>query len=325
MWLPDFLRERESKNNMSEKEQLTPISNVPQPDAVDLSTLNPIDIANKKILALSVDDIIVNDDLNMRRFPPGAKGIQELAHSIVADGQLQPVLVQRSREHKDKYDLIFGFRRVKAIAWANEQKLSGNGALMVNATAVDVSDMEALGANVAENGTREALTVIDYGLIISRMEAGGMQRKDIATKLAKPRSWVTEVAQIGGLRSAIQRKIHVGEIPVSVAIELAKMETSEEQDAALKDLEEPGNNKRAKIRAKRRAKKQGKGGGESTEKISITISEARKGMQALAGVGLKEGEECKYGKKAQAVGAVMLKWLEGRMTVNVLAKRVEDL
>jgi len=74
-----------------------------------------------QVRALDTVEIIVDDEKNGRRYSPSAKGIQELAASIVERGQIQPVLVQKTSQG---YELILGFRRVRAIMHANEQRMT---------------------------------------------------------------------------------------------------------------------------------------------------------------------------------------------------------
>ena len=71
-----------------------------------------------RVVALPVESIHPNPNQPRRQFDPN--GIEELAHSIAANGLLQPISV---RPQKDGYELISGERRLLAYQSLGQQTI----------------------------------------------------------------------------------------------------------------------------------------------------------------------------------------------------------
>src|ERR1700678_2201004 len=104
-------------------------------------------------------EILADPLRNLRHFAPNPKEVEDLARNIVARGQIQPVGVRlhtngvavegSPSETPRPYELIFGFRRVLAIEYANEHLDRPN--LKVLAHVLTPSDEDAMLLNLDEN------------------------------------------------------------------------------------------------------------------------------------------------------------------------------
>ena len=306
----------------------TPISNIPQPfelDGVSLMT------EKRSVHYMNAGDLTLDDDYNPRRYPVPAARITELAVDIVANGQLYPVLARKINGKIVPFD---GFSRTRAILYANENKMykdnpRWNGdPIKVAVSVVDIEhDADAFIKGVAANMKRTDMSPVDYANMI-RVLTGefGMSKKDIAVQFKKAPSWVTEHSQIGELPPAIQKKIHDGKIPYTSVRELVACETEEEQLELVASLEKGESRESVKSRSKAKKRKKAHGAaGASEAKVPYTLKELRQEYEELAGLNLEEGKECKFSEKMQAVGVLLIKHMDGKMTAQVLANRLTDL
>jgi ParB/RepB/Spo0J family partition protein len=184
------------------------------------------------LMELDFTQIYVDESRNLRRFAPDAKSIEELAADIVDNGQLQPVIVRASANglaHNTPYSLVAGFRRMRALDHAIKSLGYDKPVL---ARVIEADDTQSSVSNLAENMRRKELSPMDVSFAISELKKIGMLQKDIGKKFGKSQGWVAQVSTLVNLRPDIQRKIHTGDIPFTVARTLAAM-TDEEQDKAL--------------------------------------------------------------------------------------------
>lgn len=311
-------------------DELLPISNVPgagEPAGVDITALRAIE-TDDTMLMLDPGDIVVSEGMNMRRYLPDAKGIDELARDIVQWGQLQPVLV---RVDRGKYHLVFGFRRVRAIQYANDNKLykqpesRHKGPLKVRAQVMvstdNIGDLELMAANARENLKRQDLNAIDHAFVCQTYLDAGVKKSDISKLLKRAPSWVTEHLALNGLRAGIQKKIAGGSLPYTAIREIVDL-PEEEQDAYIKDLESGKTSREAARKKKSKRKVHGE---PTTGRASLTAKQARDGFAELSGVGVEEGKESKYSERCQQLGVLLLKFADGKMGLRALASRVDEL
>lgn len=283
------------------------------------ATVDPVEVS-RTMLELDPSDIVIDESRNMRRYAVSAKAINDLANDIIGNGQLQPVMVRREG---GKYVLVFGFSRVRAIQHINETTKEKRKVLALNAGA-SMTDLESFSANVAENLKRQDLSPIDQVHIIKVFTDGGMSKRDVSKLLGRAASWVTQHAQIGELRPKIQKMIHEGKIPYTYAVEIAGM-SEEEQDKSVEELEKSGGtiDAREKLRKAKKVSKAKKKGQDVS--IALTLREARKELESMAGVGLEEGVECKFSDTAQTVAGAVLKFLDGKLGIRALANKIDSL
>ncbi|MEI6986634.1 MAG: ParB/RepB/Spo0J family partition protein, partial [Rhodospirillaceae bacterium] len=143
------------------------------------------------------------------RFQPRRKfdeeAIAELAQSVREKGILQPLLVRRSPDKANHYEIIAGERRWRAAQAA--------GLHEVPVVLRDLSDREALEISIIENVQRQDLTALE--------EAEGYRRlldefkhtqEDLARALGKSRSHVANTLRLMALPEPIKLMLHDGQL-----------------------------------------------------------------------------------------------------------------
>jgi len=305
------------------------VSNVTAP--FDLDSMKAV-VLPENVTELNVSEIVLDDEMQVRRYAPDAKKIVELAHDIVRQGQLYPILY---RVVGTKNVVVDGANRVRAIEYINENKLATKR-MKVKAMLVDLTDVEAFTAGAAANIRRFEMSPIDHARVIKVMtEQFGLTRSAAGKILGHSPTWVTEVSQMAEFRAHIQKAIHERKIGYTIARNLIGLD-NDEQDEIVEEILKGGAKKgagvtRDKVRAKKRAKAQAKGDGQSEAKISLTNRELRAMFESLAGVG-KEAEkaqakgeeyECKYSGKVQEVALALIKALDGKLGERALANKID--
>ncbi len=148
------------------------------------------------------------------------KEIQELAKTISEKGILSPVVVRKAGT---SYELISGERRLRACKFLKLKKIP---ALIRNI----VSDQEMLELGLIENLQRENLNIIDeagaYQILGDRFH---LTHEEIAEKVGKDRSSVTNALRIIKLNKTIQKSILNNTISFGHAKILAGIEDEKEQ------------------------------------------------------------------------------------------------
>ncbi|MHA1550162.1 MAG: ParB/RepB/Spo0J family partition protein [Alphaproteobacteria bacterium] len=150
----------------------------------------------------------------------------ELTRSVEVKGVLQPILVRRKKNTNNLFEIIAGERRWRAAQAANFMEIP---AIIKN-----FSDQEILEVALIENLQRADMNPID--------EAGGFDQlarmfdyshKQIAKRIGKSRSYVTNLIRLLQLPKDIQRKVQTKEISASHARSLLSIENSEELSAEI--------------------------------------------------------------------------------------------
>ena len=218
-------------------------------------------------------DLVIDESMNGRRYSD--QDVGEMVLSLLQDGQKSPICVRRN--DKDKLSVVFGFRRSKAGVEIHEAGLRKGFKLRYEL--VDVDDMTAFITNVVENNERQALTDIDHAHNIARLhEQFGMQYQDIAKRLNKSNSWVSQTIKLLKLTAAQQKLVAQHQvsggkkgIPAASGYELAEMEPAERQAEIEKIMSaNEGRVPRSAVRKRKQAKNQDKGG-----RSALTAKEIR--------------------------------------------------
>ena len=146
------------------------------------------------------------------------EALQELAESIKTYGVFQPVIVKKSIKG---YDLVAGERRVKASRLA--------GMETIPAIVKDFSDEMMREIALLENLQRENLTAIElawaYKSIIDSLH---ITQEELAVKIGKSRSNVTNTLGLLRLPNSVQNMILDGKLSMGHARELSKLEDNEQ-------------------------------------------------------------------------------------------------
>lgn len=144
--------------------------------------------------------------------------LNELALSIKNYGVFQPIIVKKGLRG---YDLIAGERRLRASRIA--------GLTKIPAIVKDFTDDEMREISLLENIQRENLTAIElawaYKDIIDNLD---IRQEDLAQKIGKSRSHVTNTLGLLNLPRNVQEMILNGDISMGHARVLSKMDNDDE-------------------------------------------------------------------------------------------------
>ncbi|WP_312797976.1 plasmid partitioning protein RepB [Tianweitania sp.] len=94
---------------------------------------------------------------------------------IASEGQIVPILVRPNPDAPNRYQVIYGHRRLRA---ARELGLN------VKATVTQLDDRELAIAQGIENAARQDLSWIEKALFAARMDAAGVKARDIRSALS---------------------------------------------------------------------------------------------------------------------------------------------
>ena len=182
---------------------------------------------NDSIVELSLDELRANPYQPRKNFDDDA--LNELAASIKEHGVFQPIIVKKSIKG---YEIIAGERRVRA------SKLAGK--TTIPAIIKDFSDDEMMQIALLENLQRENLTAIEeakaYKNIIETMN---ITQDELAKKVGKSRSHVTNILGLLKLPKSVQDMILFNKISMGHARVLSKLDDQQKQeDLANKIIDE---------------------------------------------------------------------------------------
>lgn len=182
------------------------------------------------------DDIkqIKLDEIRSNPYQPrkvfNDEAIKELAESIKNYGVFQPIIVKKSIKG---YDLIAGERRVRASKMA--------GMETIPAIIRDFSDDMMREIALLENLQRENLTAIElawaYKGIIDSLH---ITQDELANKLGKSRSNITNVLGLLRLPSSVQDMVLEGKLSMGHARELSKLEDKDQIVKYAKEIVDSG-------------------------------------------------------------------------------------
>jgi len=151
---------------------------------------------------LPVDEIDANEQQPRVRFEQ--ETMDQLAASIREVGILQPIAVMRI-EDSDRYRIINGERRWRAARQA--------GLTEVPAVIRTVDDERLLTEALIENLQREDLTPLEEGAAYkSLLEEYGLTHEQVADRVGKSRSAVTNAIRLLGLPAKIQALLETGDL-----------------------------------------------------------------------------------------------------------------
>lgn len=172
--------------------------------------------SNNGIVEISLDELRPNPYQPRKIFDEGA--LNELASSIKEHGIFQPIIVKKSIKG---YEIIAGERRYRASKLANLKTIP--------AIVKDFSDDEMMQIALLENLQRENLTSIEeakaYKSIIDSMH---ITQDELAKKVGKSRSHITNMIGLLKLPSSVQDMILYNKISMGHARVLSKLENQKQ-------------------------------------------------------------------------------------------------
>lgn len=173
---------------------------------IDFTGLAEFDVAalkhdaTGKALLLPLNKIESDPDQIRTSIDP--EELQGLAASIESVGLIQPICVRRHPMKKDHYIINAGERRWRAVGLLKRPSIE----------AYIRDDVDPF-VQAAENIQREGLSPKDLARFVTKHENLGMSRAEIARKLGKPKSFITEAAWLADAPKAVLAAIDQGRVP----------------------------------------------------------------------------------------------------------------
>ena len=184
------------------------------------------DKMEEKILTETPKEEIINvkiADLRSNPYQPrqvfDQQALQELADSIKEHGVFQPIIIKKSIKG---YEIIAGERRVKASQMAGLEEIP--------AIVRDFTDEEMMEIALLENLQRENLNPIEESKEKKKLiEALNITQEELARKLGKSRSYITNMIGLQNLPDSIQTMIRDKKMSMGHARVLSKLENENQQ------------------------------------------------------------------------------------------------
>lgn len=186
-----------------------------------LDALIPKETAPTGFILASIHDVRPNLRQPRKEFDDDA--ISELSLSIKEKGVLQPLIVRRSGQG---YEIIAGERR-----WRAAQKAGVNKVPII---IKEATDGEALELALIENLQRRDLNPIEEATGYRHLvEDFGLTHEDVAARIGKDRSTVTNQLRLLRLPEEAQKALVEGGISAGHARALLSLESASDMKAAL--------------------------------------------------------------------------------------------
>lgn len=157
-------------------------------------------------LLLNLDRIKSNPYQPRKYFNPDK--IKELSNSIKKNGLLQPITV--TEYAKDKYYIVSGERRYKAIKSLGSDKIRSN--------IVKLDDSEMQNIAIIENIQREDLNPLEEAIAYKAiMDTQKITQENLALKVSKSRSYIANSLRLLNLPNSVitlvlENKLTVGQV-----------------------------------------------------------------------------------------------------------------
>ena len=174
---------------------------------------NVYDTATKEeIVEISIDELRANPYQPRKVFKDEA--LIELSESIKEHGVFQPIIVKKSIKG---YEIIAGERRVRASKKAGLEKIP---AIIRN-----LNDEQMMEIALLENLQRENLSAIEEAIAYKSMiEKLSLTQDELAKKVGKSRSHVTNILGLLRLPKVVQQMVANNQISMGHARALSKLE-----------------------------------------------------------------------------------------------------
>lgn len=199
-------------------------------------------------------DLISPSPLNPRKtFDEAA--LQELAGNIEKQGLLQPITVRVAKsedftnlETGDvttipcSYEIVCGERRYRAVSLLKAKEDEANVAKIkahrkkteefqtISCIVRDMTDDEAFDAMITENLQRKDVDPIEEAFAFVQLTEKGRTLEDIALRFGKSTRFVFDRIKLNSLIPELQARVRDGEIPLSGAMILSKLDEEEQKE-----------------------------------------------------------------------------------------------
>ncbi|OUU38050.1 MAG: chromosome partitioning protein ParB [Cellvibrionales bacterium TMED49] len=134
--------------------------------------------------------------------------LTELSDSIVSHGVMQPIIVREIATNR--YEIIAGERRWRASQQAGLQNIP--------AIIRQIDDQSAVAMALIENIQREDLNAMEESRALIRLQNDfDLTQQQIASKLGKSRSAITNLMRLSKLDKSVQKLVESGELELGHA------------------------------------------------------------------------------------------------------------
>jgi len=199
---------------INQEEQPSSLEGLP-----DVPHITPLAAERDSIAFIDLTSVEPNPLQPRRDFPK--ESLEELAQSIKEHGIIQPITVRKVGP--DRYQLVSGERRVRASIEA--------GLKRIPAYVLDVeTDTKMLELAIIENVQRLQLNPIEEAEAYQRLiEDCHLTQEDVAEKIAKDRTTVTNFLRLLKLPEAIRESLRRGQLGVGHAKAVMSVSSPERQ------------------------------------------------------------------------------------------------
>ena len=231
-------------------EQLFDLDNLNVENVSDFEKNMYKDVTNEEIIELNVEELRPNPYQPRTVFDEDA--LNELAESIKENGVIEPIIVKKSIKG---YDVIAGERRLKA------SKIAGNKT--IPAIIRQLSDDKMAEIALLENLQRENLTALEEARAYkSLQEKLNLTQEQLAKKVSKSRSHITNMLGLLRLPNEVQDMIQEKKLTMGHARALSKLEDRDEiikmadeianEKLSVRNVEEKSSEKKKKVGTKKK-------------------------------------------------------------------------
>jgi len=165
--------------------------------------------------------------------------LEELARSIRANGVIQPIVVRKSG---DRFQIIAGERRYHAAVQV--------GLREVPVVIREVDDAEVMELALVENLQRKDLTPFEESEALHGLAEGcGYTHEDLARRLGKSRSSVTESLSLNAIPEEVRNLCRLADISSkSLLLQVVRQNTPEKMTALIEKIASQGGTTRQQLR-----------------------------------------------------------------------------
>lgn len=207
-------------------EQLFDLDNLSVENVSDFEKNLYKEVKTEEIIELNVNELRPNPYQPRTVFDEDA--LNELAESIKENGVIEPIIVKKSIKG---YDVIAGERRLKASKIAGKETIP--------AIIRQLSDDKMAEIALLENLQRENLTALEeakaYKSLIDKLN---LTQEQLAKKVSKSRSHVTNMLGLLRLPKEVQNMIQNKKLTMGHARALSKLENEDEIIKMAKEIAE---------------------------------------------------------------------------------------
>jgi len=203
--------------------------------------------------------------------------LKDLASSIDQHGLVQPIVVRRDPENTGKFLITAGERRFRAVRILKKPTIA----------AIVRDETNAAVVAIVENLQRVDLSPVEEAEAIARLiDEQGINQNQAAKLLGKNRLTINQLLKVNTLPASIRADAVEADVSKSILVELALLESEEQQNKLWKRARE-GNLTVAEIRRERKEGQQTnepKKSAKSVRRLTPTqsaIEQLKKGVSAL--------------------------------------------